>query len=82
MSKLWFKAKKYGFGWCPSTWQGWTVVLVYIIIFSILVYIFETNIQKYLIPYIISITTLSLLLVYISYKKGEKASWRWGKKNK
>jgi uncharacterized membrane protein len=80
MSKPWFKAKEYGFGWYPSTWQGWTVVLIYIVIFGILVYIFETNIEKYLIPYIISITILSLSLVYISYKKGEKTTWRWRKK--
>jgi len=79
MSKLWFKAKKYGFGWYPSTWQGWMVILIYVIIFSILVYIFETNVEKYLIPYIISIIILSLLLIYISYKKGEKAGWRWEK---
>ncbi len=80
MSKLWFKAKKYGFGWYPSTWQGWLVILIYVVIFGILVYVFETNIEKYLIPYIISIIILSSSLVYISYKKGEKASWRWGKK--
>jgi uncharacterized membrane protein len=80
MSKLWFKAKKYGFGWYPSTWQGWLVISIYVVIVGILVYIFETNIEKYLIPYIISITVLSLSLVYISYKKGEKASWRWGNK--
>ena len=23
---LWFRRKKYGWGWTPSTWQGWTVV--------------------------------------------------------
>jgi len=31
--KIWFPAKKYGFGWgFPVTWQGWTVLLSYILL--------------------------------------------------
>ena len=30
-SKLWFKAKRYGWGWTPSAWQGWMVLLVYLV---------------------------------------------------
>jgi hypothetical protein len=30
--KLWFKAKRYGWGWTPVTWQGWVAVLVYVAI--------------------------------------------------
>jgi len=27
--KLWFKAKRYGWGWTPACWQGWLVLGVY-----------------------------------------------------
>ncbi|MCX6717702.1 MAG: hypothetical protein NTU76_03445 [Candidatus Taylorbacteria bacterium] len=27
MSKLWFKRKTYGWGWVPSSWEGWFVVI-------------------------------------------------------
>ena len=25
--QLWFRAKSYGWGWTPITWQGWAVLL-------------------------------------------------------
>ena len=27
---IWFKAKEYGWGWYPFTWEGWTVTGVYV----------------------------------------------------
>jgi len=80
MTKIWFKAKKYGYGWYPATWQGWLVILFYFIILIPLIYIFETDVEKYLIFYLLSVFFITGLLIYISYKKGEKASWRWGNK--
>jgi peptidoglycan/LPS O-acetylase OafA/YrhL len=80
MKKIWFKAKRYGWGWYPATWQGWTVIAIYLVIFFILATIFETNIEKFWLPYLISVCILTSLLVYISYKTGEKPGWRWGDK--
>jgi len=28
---LWFKAKQYGWGWYPARWQGWLIVIGFII---------------------------------------------------
>jgi hypothetical protein len=28
-TKLWFKAKNYGWGWYPITWQGWLITGLY-----------------------------------------------------
>ena len=25
-TKYWFKAKTYGYGWTPATWQGWGII--------------------------------------------------------
>jgi hypothetical protein len=74
----WFKAKKYGYGWYPATWQGWMVILIYLLILGILIAIFESNIEKYLLFYFVSVFIITALLIFISYKKGEKAKWRWG----
>ncbi len=78
--KYWFKAKTYGYGWYPATWQGWLIILVYLMIFGLLVFIFETDVKEYSVFYFTSVAVITLLLVYISYKKGEPAKWRWGKK--
>ena len=79
-TNYWFKAKTYGYGWYPATWQGWVTILVYLVILAGLIYIFETNVEKYLVFYLVSVFVSSGLLVCISYKKGEPTKWRWGKK--
>ncbi len=82
--KLWFKAKLYGWGWTPATWQGWLVVLVYIILISALVIMREeaipgnpdsgSNVLTFALPSIVA----TILLIAIAYKKGEKPRWQWG----
>lgn len=79
-NKFWFKAKTYGYGWYPATWQGWLIILAYLAILGGLVFLFETDIEKYLVFYLASVFILTGLLIYISHKKGEPAKWRWGKK--
>ena len=32
-SKLWFRAKNYGWGWYPCSWEGWTVLLIWVLLF-------------------------------------------------
>lgn len=29
--KLWFKRKTYGWGWTPVAWQGWLVIVLYVL---------------------------------------------------
>lgn len=80
--QLWFKAKKYGWGWYPCSWQGW-LILVLGIAFSI------WNFQRLdsvshsasdtLRPFIIQTFLLTLAIIAICYYKGEKPRWRWGK---
>ena len=80
MKPIWFKAKTYGYGWYPASWQGWLVLLIYAAIFISLIYIFESDVEKYLVFYLVSVFVLTGLLIYISYKTGEKPGWRWGDK--
>lgn len=82
MSKLWFKAKRYGYGWYPSTWEGWLVILIYCVLLFIPMFFIEENMEDatfvtYFVPYVL---VLSVILIWISAKKGEKAKWRWGGK--
>lgn len=80
--ELWFKAKTFGYGWYPSTWQGWLVTIVYLILFTLSAITFSItsnqNKVNFLIPYITTILILTITLIIIAKVKGEKARWRWG----
>ncbi len=84
----WFKAKLYGWGWVPAKWQGWFVIFVYIAFVLTLVISREeyipgndmsgSNFLTFALPIII----LTILLIVIAYKKGEKPRWQWGPNRK
>ena len=75
--KIWFPAKRYGWGWgLPVTWQGWLVLLVYVsgLVAS------SICIRPARAPFVYGISVLALTgaLVGICWAKGEKPRWRWG----
>lgn len=86
----WFKAKLYGWGWTPAKWQGWFVIFIYILLIIGLVLIREEDIPgnpdsgSNFLTFALPIIVLTILLVIVAYKKGEKPRWQWGlpKKNK
>jgi hypothetical protein len=75
--KLWFKAKSFGWGWVPVTWQGWVIIFVFLLLF-IFSWINLLSGQNLIINIFIIIVDFGLLF-FICYKKGEKPRWRWGK---
>ena len=78
---FWFPAKKYGYGWgFPITWQGWIVLLSYILLVVGGSFTLTGSPQSkmFLGTYTLILT---VLFVYICYRKGEKPQWRWGDKN-
>ena len=83
--KYWFAKKTYGWGWTPVTWQGWATVVIYVLLvtlFSFMINEEASNLENELIfKSLIPIAVLTALLIYISYKKGEKPGWQWGKKD-
>lgn len=79
-TKLWFKRKKYGWGWTPVTWQGWLVVLIYIVAVLVFALTIDESSppREFIFTFVLPIVILTLLLLRISYKKGEKPKWQWG----
>jgi hypothetical protein len=76
----WFKRKAFGWGWTPVTWQGWLITLIYIgslIAFSLT--IDESSTRKEVVfLFLIPLVLLTITLIRIAYKKGEKPGWNWG----
>lgn len=84
MQKLWFSAKRYGWGWTPCSWEGW--VITAIAAFSIGMNIAGVANMPALSPaQVFSLSVLPtwvtiILLIIICYLTGEKPRWRWGGK--
>lgn len=80
----WFKRRRYGWGWFPITWQGWSVVGLYILIIAAGATAFtdapqdSANLESALYSFILVASTISLIRV--GYAKGPVPRWRWGKR--
>jgi amino acid transporter len=75
--KIWFPAKKYGWGWGPpKCWQGWMVLLAYFILLGAGAVLL---LPKYLGLFLGYTAILVGALILIGFLKGEKPRWRWGK---
>ena len=73
--KYWFKRKKYGWGWIPSSIEGWIVIIIASAMILYLAVKVQTNpINK------VYIILTAVVLVIINYMKGEKPRWQWGNK--
>lgn len=90
--KLWFRARHYGWGWTPITWQGWTVLggMVAIIAIGVSVLSYKTaglakNSPQALIytkDFMALVIADVLALILICYRKGEQPHWSWGDSTK
>ena len=92
MQKMWFKAKEYGWGWQPASWQGWLVLLVYLVlVIGMAVKVFgplsgsngvlPPNFTASVIGFVVFDMVATIMLIVTCYKTGEKPTWRWGNKN-
>lgn len=80
MAKYWFKRRRYGYGWYPATWHGWLTVAVYIVFLTISAFLLPVHPDNLLmLYYMLFVFSSTILLIVISYVKGPKPKWRWGK---
>lgn len=77
MKKLWFRAKLYGWGWYPCSWEGWLVTLAFIVLIGLSAARLVNGGSVTF--YLVSLLILTAVLIAICYKTGEKPRWRWGK---
>lgn len=72
----WFRPKKFGYGATPTTWEGWTLIISYLV--SIFYLTYQMN---NLILYIVVLICVTIFLILITYYKTQgKWCWRWGNK--
>lgn len=76
----WFKRKRYGYGWTPSSWQGWAVIILYVVVAVggalTLIDMPENSFSKELGFYLLVMLISTVALIKISYKKGPSPKWQ------
>jgi hypothetical protein len=79
--RIWFRAKKYGWGWYPVTWQGWIVILIGLFLIIREAVQFDENSQSgsdVLIGLLLPVFCVVTLMLITTYATGEKPGWHWG----
>ncbi|HEY9480709.1 MAG TPA: hypothetical protein VIR98_00575 [Candidatus Paceibacterota bacterium] len=82
--KLWFRAKRFGWGWVPVTWQGWAVTVAYIAIMAALASAVKNGAtaKEYGLFFLLPGAIITTTLIRICYAFGEKPRMRWGGEEK
>jgi hypothetical protein len=77
---LWFKAKMYGWGWTPISWQGWIVMVVYlgVVAHYAITVPPQPSVSDLLAHIASNLRPPTIVLIIICYWKGEKPRWHWG----
>lgn len=82
MAPLWFRAKRYGYGWYPATWEGWLVTLGYTALVTLPIPLIPALGEKdgslFALVFLSYVIALTVLLLWTCVRTGEKAGWRWG----
>ena len=79
---LWFKRKRYGWGWTPANWQGWFVITIH----EGMVAILAPDLDQYTAPeeiiflFVLPVLFIIASLVGIAWYTGESPKWQWGEK--
>jgi hypothetical protein len=74
--RIWFPAKRYGWGWGPPVaWQGWVVLVTWCIALGIGASLLA---GRHWLGYGFFVVTMVAVLIGICYARGEPPRWRWG----
>lgn len=84
MTKPWFRARRYGWGWTPATVQGWLVLGLFLAGTAVAVAIFLRRVQggadvrAATITFLVWIAVLAAVLIATCWMTGERPGWHWG----
>lgn len=74
---MWFKAKRYGYGWYPATWQGWLALLTWTVFF-VGAYV-RWDVGTHVWQFLADVALSTGALLWLCWYTGEKPRWRWGR---
>ena len=77
--KIWFPAKRYGWGWgAPRCWQGWVFLAGWLVVLEAGAWLSRPD--KHPALFALHLTVMIAVLIIVCLLKGEKPGWHWGGK--
>lgn len=77
---FWFKRKRYGWGWQPASFAGWSTLIIYIAATFANFTVARDTMESLSPERLFVFGFLTVLLILICYKTGEKPRWQWAGK--
>jgi thiol:disulfide interchange protein len=83
LSKLWFRARDYGWGWTPISVEGWLVMLAFVVAIAFGAWFYISRLRDGADPptatilYLLWIAVSVAALIAVAWATGERPRWRW-----
>lgn len=76
----WFKRRRYGWGWTPSTWQGWALLVAMVLLIAVPAFLLPRSTGGAAMIGFLA-WTFGVVAVFsaIATVKGPRPRWRWGR---
>jgi hypothetical protein len=82
MNEYWFRPKTYGYGATPTTWQGWAVTAVAVIVIAAAAMLIPNyggrSASAWIAFFAVEVMVLAVLLIISRRKTDGEWRWRWG----
>lgn len=80
-TRVWFRRKRYGWGWTPARWQGWLLLIIYTACVSMIMAQLDVaaTADAALARVTLPMLGITAILVLVCYLTGEKPRWQWGR---
>jgi len=81
MTTYWFRPKRYGYGATPTTWQGWAVIVAFVVVVvaaTTRLAATGADSQAFWIAVGIDVVALVALVIITRRKTDGEWRWRWG----
>jgi hypothetical protein len=81
VTDYWFKRRRYGWGYFPSSWQGWAATaLLLVLVIGPALFISDDNDSTALaVGYVVYVLVVAAGFLAVAVLKGPTPKWRWGR---
>jgi len=74
---MWFKRKRFGWGWTPASREGWIVTALFGVAIFVVYRLTIARGEEYVSDFLLWTLLLTVTLIVIAWRTGEPPKWSW-----